>query len=106
MENKSLKKMNWPLLIFTLSAIALFLTVTTLSYLKVIRTNLSNDISYKLKTNQNEIVASINNTLPIYYETLNDRFNSLNKNEINQNVLKESYDSLNNTFLGIGYYEK
>ena len=106
MENKSLKKMNWPLLIFILSAIALFLTVTTLSYLKVIKTSLANDISTKLKNNQNEIVSTIDNTLPIYYETLNDTFNGLNKNEINHKALKESYDSLNNTFLGVGFYEK
>ncbi len=106
MENKSLKKLNWPLLILILSAIALFLTVTTLSYLKVIKTNLANDISLKLENNQNEIVSTIDNTLPIYYETLNDKFNSLNKKEINNKALKETYDSLNNTFLGVGFYEK
>ena len=93
MENKSLKKLNWPLLILILSAIALFLTVTTLSYLKVIKTNLANDISLKLENNQNDIVSTIDNTLPIYYETLNDKFNSLNKKEINNKALKETYDS-------------
>ncbi len=106
MENKSLKKLNWPLLILILSAIALFLTVTTLSYLKLIKTNLANDISLKLENNQNDIVSTIDNTLPIYYETLNDKFNSLNKKEINNKALKEAYDSLNNTFLGVGFYEK